>query len=437
MSRKDPLNRLTLTSPCTQDWNSMAGNDQVRFCEHCSRHVHNLSEMTREDALQLIRKSEGRLCVSYYRDPNGELLTRHANAKFHHISRRVSRIAAGAFSATLSLSAAVVQGSEDQRPTAMYSSQSQGPHLDAAVLTGRISDTNGASIAGATISIATIEGNRLYTSTNNTGEFRFERLATNSYFVHIEAPGFAPVDTQTYLTNGENRLDYTLTVATIEAEVEIRNMVQHVLGGISVVLPEDPFVRAAQEDDLDKLNSLIANSDVNLRDSRSGTTALEHAVLNSNFEMVQLLLSRGADPRARNGGDRTVLMMLQEDATTDLIWELINAGADANAKDTDGNTPLLDIAMKNNYEALKTLLDAGAKVEAANKARQTALMRAASSGLTNNVRLLLLAGSQVNATDEEGRNALTYATEYDHRAVIRLLKTHGAMTVVKPAETDE
>ncbi len=33
---KNSLHRLTVTSPCSQDWNSMVGNDRVRFCEHCS-----------------------------------------------------------------------------------------------------------------------------------------------------------------------------------------------------------------------------------------------------------------------------------------------------------------------------------------------------------------------------------------------------------------
>ena len=46
MAAKNFLNNVTIHSPCTADWNSMIGNDQVRFCEHCSLEVHNLSLMT-------------------------------------------------------------------------------------------------------------------------------------------------------------------------------------------------------------------------------------------------------------------------------------------------------------------------------------------------------------------------------------------------------
>ena len=109
MSAKDPLHRLTVSSPCSQDWNAMIGNDQVRFCEHCSLNVHNISQMTRAKALRLVETSKGRICVRYYRDTNGTVATRSVSPRLYQLGRRVSRVAAGAFSATLSLSAAVAQ----------------------------------------------------------------------------------------------------------------------------------------------------------------------------------------------------------------------------------------------------------------------------------------------------------------------------------------
>jgi hypothetical protein len=55
------LDRLTISQPCNEDWESMAGNDQVRFCQHCNLHVNDLSQMTRSDALRLVNESRGRL----------------------------------------------------------------------------------------------------------------------------------------------------------------------------------------------------------------------------------------------------------------------------------------------------------------------------------------------------------------------------------------
>src|SRR6185295_17899117 len=106
MAPKNFLNNLTVPSPCSADWNSMIGNDQVRFCEHCSLDVHDLSAMTRLQAERLVAKSNGRLCIRYRRDLSGQLQTLPLGQKLHHISRRVSRIAAGAFTATLSITSA-------------------------------------------------------------------------------------------------------------------------------------------------------------------------------------------------------------------------------------------------------------------------------------------------------------------------------------------
>jgi hypothetical protein len=53
----------------------MHGNERVRFCGECRLNVYNLSEMTREQAEELVQKNEGRLCVRFYRRPDGMVLT--------------------------------------------------------------------------------------------------------------------------------------------------------------------------------------------------------------------------------------------------------------------------------------------------------------------------------------------------------------------------
>lgn len=434
MSRKDLLERITVTSPCQQDWDSMSGNDRVRFCDHCSQQVLNLSQTTRSDALRLVRRSNGRVCIRFHRDPNAQLLARAASKELHQISRRVSQIAAGVFTASISLSSAVVQAYENKTAVAAIAYETQNAATDTPTIVGRVMDQNGAMVPGASVWIATMEGTRFYRTTDDTGEFRFDNLQVGNYFLNIQATGFATLETQLYVAQGELRVDYTLNVSTIEETVEVSGQQPVIMGAAAAVSPDDPFVRAAQDDDLDVLVSLISAQDVNFRDKTSGTTALEHAVENSNREMVQLLLARGADVNARNGAGQTVLMMLSDDATADLVWDLINAGADVNAKDEDGDTPLIEAAGEINLEVLKTLLDAGAKVDQRNKKGQTPLMLAASCGQTNNVRLLLLAGSPLDAVDEDGKNALAYAEEDNHRPVMRLLRGQGAVAIIKPED---
>jgi flagella basal body P-ring formation protein FlgA len=70
------LNEIKVASPCPVAWNSMSGDNKVRFCGSCHMNVYNISDMSREEAERLIQKTEGRLCVRYYKRKDGTILTR-------------------------------------------------------------------------------------------------------------------------------------------------------------------------------------------------------------------------------------------------------------------------------------------------------------------------------------------------------------------------
>lgn len=441
------LKNLTLPSPCTADWNAMTGNDQVRFCEHCSFEVHNLSLMTRSQAERLIAGANGRLCVRYIHDPNGGPVTLPVGQKLHRISRRASQIAAGAFTAALSVTSAVAQestGTQSSNPNPPAATQPIARWALGASIVGTVTDQNGAVIPGASVSVSNEDLNlALYASTNIAGQFRIDGLAAGSYKLRVEAPGFAANESNgIYLSeNGETRMDRSLKVAALaeNLDLELNGTTRYIVGGgmVAFVAPEHALVRAAQEDNLEALTALIAGMDVNLRDKRSNTTALEHAVRNANREMVQLLISAGANVNLKNNSGETVLMMLDGDATSDLVWDIINVGARVNSKDNSGNTALMQAATTNNLDAVETLLDAGAEVDARNKRGQTALMLAAAEGNVNIVRTLVLAGADINAKDSEHLNVLAHALENDHAPVVRLLKSKGAFETVAQVETEK
>jgi hypothetical protein len=443
MASKHFLNNLTIPEPCAADWNSMVGNDQVRFCEHCSLDVHNLTLLTRSQAERLISRSNGRLCVRYHQDPAGKPAVLPISQKLHSIGRRVSRLAAGAFTATLSISSAVAQNSSSSLLDSANLPNAMQPEVRASFdssIAGTVTDQNGAVIPGATVFISNRElQDALYVSTDFTGQFKIDRLAAGVYQLRIEAPGFAPdqADAIYVQANGEARVDRRLRVATIEESVQIESESVTLGGAVAFVAPENPFIKAAQEDDIDALTALIAGMDVNLRDSSSNTTALEHAVRNDNREMVQLLLNAGAKVNAKNESGETVLMMLDADATADLVWDLINTGAAVNLKDAEDNTALMRAASSNNLEAVKTLIDAGAEVNLKSKQGRTALMQAASEGYVNIVRALVLAGADINAVDEDDDNALALAAENDHLPVVRFLKSKGALERIAKVEKEE
>src|ERR1051325_6561165 len=96
---------LAVNSPCEADWDSMAGNEQVRFCEHCAKSVHNLSALTRKDAQRFLRANREGLCVRFYTAARGRSV--HETA-LHRITRRASKAAAGAFGAVVALGASAL-----------------------------------------------------------------------------------------------------------------------------------------------------------------------------------------------------------------------------------------------------------------------------------------------------------------------------------------
>ena len=150
------FDRITIPAPCDADWEAMIGNDQVRFCQHCNLHVTDLSSMTRPAAMRFVARSRGRLCVRYVQRVNGDILTKEIPQRLHHISRRVSRIAAGAFSASLSLSTAAAQTRSDANPTTVRQTEpvaSVTATKEGASIAGVVKDPNGAVVSQATVTL--------------------------------------------------------------------------------------------------------------------------------------------------------------------------------------------------------------------------------------------------------------------------------------------
>jgi hypothetical protein len=58
MTKKIILDRFYLKTPCSTEWGLMKGNEQIRFCSECNKHVYNLSTLTRKQAEDLIASAE-------------------------------------------------------------------------------------------------------------------------------------------------------------------------------------------------------------------------------------------------------------------------------------------------------------------------------------------------------------------------------------------
>ena len=104
----NPLANIRIASPCSADWNQMIGDERRRFCGECKLNVYNLSGMTRYDAENLLRVSEGRLCVRYFQRNDGTVLTADCPVGWAKVKQRLSVCAAAAFSVLLSVAAALM-----------------------------------------------------------------------------------------------------------------------------------------------------------------------------------------------------------------------------------------------------------------------------------------------------------------------------------------
>jgi ankyrin repeat protein len=424
------LDRLTIPNPCNADWDSMSGNDRVRFCEHCSLHVNNLSAMTREEAMRLVTRSQGRICVRFIKGPSGSLLT-ETTERLYRIGRRASRIAAGTFTAALTLSSAVAQtkpaAATDQSGTQveLIQKDTDGQIVtddSSARVSGTVKSMEDALISDATVVLVDPEsGEERNTTSTSNGEYFFESLPAGDYLIWVRKHGFTTsTDKLSLPAKGAVRLDVTLRDRRIS-----------IMGGamMSLVAADTPLRKAICDNDLAKVRAL-AYTDPNLNQTNEarGTSLLAEAVEHGNREIVAVLLDAGAGVNHRSRWGTTALMSLTESATPELVRDLISAGANLNARDDGGDNPLMDVAGSVKPAVLTELIRAGSRIDTTNSTGETALFSAARSNSAEAVSLLIEAGLNVNAKNDEGQNALMAIAADGSFEKIKTLIERGADT---------
>ena len=108
-SRRVHLEVLDVREPCTEDWSRMHGDERTRFCATCENDVHDLSQMTREEAEALLSRAEGKVCVRFYRRADGTVSTLDcAPRRFEKLRKRTRRALAFAAAMVVSTVSAVL-----------------------------------------------------------------------------------------------------------------------------------------------------------------------------------------------------------------------------------------------------------------------------------------------------------------------------------------
>jgi len=153
----------------------------------------------------------------------------------------------------------------------------------------------------------------------------------------------------------------------------------------------------------------------------TGTTLLQLACREGDFESVRFLLARGADVSAKGQRDETALHWAASAGAVDVSELLISRGADVNATTSNGQTPLHDAAAgqarrerdKELAEEARLLLSKGARVNAKDNYGSTPLHLAVNWGRTAVVKVLVSNGADTNARDNKNKTPADYVTKFD------------------------
>jgi hypothetical protein len=189
------LDRVTIPIQCHADWDLMAGDDRVRFCQGCEKSVYNLSALTKRQAETLVAEHGGKLCARIYQRPDGSILTQNCPEGIRGLTAKITRRAGAVLSAMLSVGALAAQSQ------ATTPSQIPGPgkslvQIEAVpgdgVLAGIVYDVSGAPIPKALVELTNAATGQKVASTTAAadGRYRIEKVASGTYVTKVTSPGF-------------------------------------------------------------------------------------------------------------------------------------------------------------------------------------------------------------------------------------------------------
>lgn len=162
----------------------------------------------------------------------------------------------------------------------------------------------------------------------------------------------------------------------------------------------DPFAQlleACASGDEARARRIVDGSDATLLNEQvggTGATPLQRATEFGHENIVELLLSKGANPNLAGPDGNTPLMQAAYKGYATIVDLLLAGGANPNVSEQQyGDTPLIMAAWKRNEKVVEKLIRAGANV---------------------------------NAKAKNGRTALQQALQNKDEAMVKLLKDHGA-----------
>lgn len=235
--RTDLLERVRVATPCPANWDSMEGDERVRFCRQCELNVYNLSDMTKAEAESLVARTEGRLCGRMYRRADGTILSKDCPVGVRALRRRASRATGAAFAALLSFCSLAFGQTPTQKMscerggdiTVQKKKTTTGP---LSALSGVVRDPIGADTPGADITITDEKTGKKFTAkTSDKGEFTLAQLPAGTYTFEVVSPGFMPLTIKGFQIGAGEGLSIEASLAVGET----------LTGVIEITIPKPDF----------------------------------------------------------------------------------------------------------------------------------------------------------------------------------------------------
>jgi hypothetical protein len=177
---------IRIASPCSADWNRMAGDERVRYCPECKLDVYNFSEMSDAEIGSIVSHREGRLCARFYQRSDGTMLTRNCPVALRAVVRRVSGFASAALAAMISVGPAFAKAPLTKNGPALFQIQPAQTGISLEVV-----DVTGAVVPKARVTIVNEKTKvKVDGETDARGQLRLVDLPAGSYEVTVLVPGF-------------------------------------------------------------------------------------------------------------------------------------------------------------------------------------------------------------------------------------------------------
>jgi hypothetical protein len=222
------LDRIAVASPCPMNWNDMIGDERVRFCNQCNLNVYNISAMTRLEAESFIANAEGRICAKLYRRADGTILTQDCPVGLRAVRKKVSRAAAAAFSALVSLFGGSAIFAQQSKSDTKIDVQRTTRRDGQAAIEGTVFDGAYARIIGAQVKLINNATNQeVTTETNGDGDFRFSGLEKGVYTIQVYAQGFIKMEQSGLEVSDEQVLNRDVTLRVGEELVGVLVVDKH------------------------------------------------------------------------------------------------------------------------------------------------------------------------------------------------------------------